>query len=294
MTGPDAASWLSGLLGAQLEDLRAQHVPLRRHDPEAVHDMRVAARRLRASLASYRRLMPSAENRAAREDLRWIGMRLSAARDAEVTRHLVETRLEAWTDDQEGVRRARAAVDRQLSDVQDAAMVAADELLGSPRYLDTFERLEGLVDDVGRRDDLGSAVTIARAAITAADRRLHRAVRHADRTDPAAPEGIAALHEVRKAAKRLRYVAEGASGLLGDDVADLAEAAKEVQTVLGDHRDTVVLRDRLRSIATASHDPDVAFTLGRVEGVVAGDPTDPVPGYAAARATLHRARRRMA
>ena len=81
----------------------------------------------------------------------------------------------------------------------------------------------------------------------------------------AAEDRDTALHEVRKAAKRLRYAAEGTTPLWGDDVRRVEAAAHRLTTLLGEHHDTVICRARLLTLAAdARADGDSDFTFGRL------------------------------
>ncbi|MGB9376648.1 MAG: CHAD domain-containing protein, partial [Mycobacteriales bacterium] len=72
-----------------------------------------------------------------------------------------------------------------------------------------------------------------------------------------------ALHEVRKAAKRARYAAEAAGPVIGRPARRFADAVSDVQTVLGDHQDTVILRATLRRMgAQAFLAGENGFTFG--------------------------------
>lgn len=62
-----------------------------------------------------------------------------------------------------------------------------------------------------------------------------------------------ALHEARKAAKRTRYAAEAARPALGRPARTFAKRVKAVQKILGDHQDSVVARDALRTLAARAH-----------------------------------------
>jgi CHAD domain-containing protein len=76
-----------------------------------------------------------------------------------------------------------------------------------------------------------------------------KAARRAD-TDE---EQIPLLHEVRKAAKRLRYAAEavsqGEGAVFGKRTVKLAAAAEAVHDLLGEHRDSVLMQRHLRDSA---------------------------------------------
>ena len=59
---------------------------VRAGEPESVHRMRIAARRMRSALVTYRPLLVREVVEPLREELRWLGQALSQARDAKVLR----------------------------------------------------------------------------------------------------------------------------------------------------------------------------------------------------------------
>ena len=76
------------------------------------------------------------------------------------------------------------------------------------------------------------------------------------------------LHEVRKAAKRLRYATEAAEPVLGAATGKLITHTKRVQEVLGEHQDAVVAAPVLREIAiAAASSGENAFTWGVIYGL---------------------------
>ncbi len=96
-------------------------------------------------------------------------------------------------------------------------------------------------------------------------KRLKKEVRALD-AESSSPAEDAALHEVRKSAKRLRYAAEAAAPVFGKQATALARAAEEIQEILGDHHDSVVTRDLLRELAASDPGTD-AFTYGRLHAL---------------------------
>jgi CHAD domain-containing protein len=98
-------------------------------------------------------------------------------------------------------------------------------------------------------------------------RRLRKAVRRAE-SAAVGPDRDEALHEVRKAAKRLRYGAESAVPVFGRRARRVGRSVKKIQTLLGDHHDLVVARDLLRRVGVEAHlAGDNAFTYGRLHGL---------------------------
>ena len=88
------------------------------------------------------------------------------------------------------------------------------------------------------------------------------------RDSEAATPGITrdrALHEVRKGAKRLRYAADAAAPVGHKAASRLAAAAEEIQSLLGEHQDSVAARALLRRWAGQSQQPgDDLFSYGRL------------------------------
>jgi CHAD domain-containing protein len=77
-----------------------------------------------------------------------------------------------------------------------------------------------------------------------------------------------ALHEARKAAKRVRYTAEVAAPVLGPPAEALVTCMKQVQDVLGEAQDTVVTRAWCLRLATAAVGAgEDTFTYGRLHGL---------------------------
>jgi CHAD domain-containing protein len=81
------------------------------------------------------------------------------------------------------------------------------------------------------------------------------------RANPAATaaQRIERLHDIRKSAKRLRYGAEAAARVPGDPATELAERAKKLQTVLGDHRDAIEAMDTIRATAARTRTADTSL-----------------------------------
>ncbi|MGV2921918.1 CHAD domain-containing protein, partial [Streptomyces alfalfae] len=84
---------------------------------------------------------------------------------------------------------------------------------------------------------------------------------------PAGEERDLALHDARKAAKRARYAGEAATPALGKAAKRFARRMKAVQSVLGDHQDSVVAREALRALAVQAHlAGESAFSWGLLYG----------------------------
>jgi CHAD domain-containing protein len=124
----------------------------------------------------------------------------------------------------------------------------------SERYFRLLDALDGLV----AAESAALAVNeeqLAQATIADGYRRLRKRIKTAACAD--AEHHDAALHQVRKGAKRLRYTAAAAGAT------KVADAAKTIQTLLGDHQDSVVSRTHLIEQADTAHAAgEDTFTYG--------------------------------
>lgn len=250
------------LLSGQIAELREADAALRDGGTDAIHAIRVAARRLRSTLTAYRKLLSSEEARRLTGELRWLGAALSPARDAQVMRDRLLTAL-ADTPDHLVVGpvgdRIRAALDHDARLGQEGAV----EALSSARYARLLGDLEALAETSSPSGvRTRSAERAARRALRADVRLVRRALRATQESAPATDPDVA-LHEARKKAKRLHYSAESAGVVLGRPADELAEVAHGVQDLLGEHQDSVVARRYLLRLAQEARAAgDDTFTLG--------------------------------
>ena len=232
---------------------------VRRDEPDAVHQMRVATRRARSALQAFGGIVERERTRPLCAELKWLAAVLGQARDDEVllarfTAELaaipaglvvgpVETRITGYFTDELG----------------QAGEAAVRELDGR-RYLRLLDGLDMLVADppltplAARR-----AGNVLAKPVRRAGRRLRRALAAV----PAAEDTDAAIHEARKAAKRARYAAEAARPALGGKARRQATRTKQLQGLLGDHHDSVVARTVLRGLADQARGAgEDTFTYG--------------------------------
>jgi CHAD domain-containing protein len=227
-------------------------------DPEELHQMRVAVRRMRAMLKAARPLLNRAWADELRAELGWLGRTLGPVRDADVLterlrghaaafgdtgREAVETLIEALVTDRETAR---------------AEMLAA---LNSRRYTALLGQLTAAVSRP-LPTAAGRAATAPLVELVCAEyRRLSKAVRAAG-ADP--PDEV--LHALRIHGKRLRYTGELAAIDGRKPVRKLVESTVALQDVLGEHQDACVARHRVMLLldGLGEVDVDVAFAAGRL------------------------------
>ncbi|MGZ4459212.1 MAG: CYTH and CHAD domain-containing protein [Nocardioidaceae bacterium] len=261
LKGP-AAAVVQARLAEQVAELRLRD-PLVRHDAtEAVHKMRAATRRLRGALATFRPLLDGDAADALRDELRWLTTSLGPARDTEVIRDRLQHMVAAERPElvRGGIRRR---IDLELGGQYRTAHAGALQVLDSARYFALLDRLDALA---AHPPFSAAAAEPARDVLPRLVRRdwkrLERRVAAVEAThDPA--EVDLRLHDVRKAAKRIRYAAEPLTPLYGADAERFVRAVKTLLSVLGDHQDGIVTRAALRSLAdrAAAHGEN-AFTYG--------------------------------
>ena len=235
---------LQSYLVDQVEAVLAADRAVRRRENEGIHDLRVALRRLRTSLATFRSLVDRDVTDSLRDEMRWVSLTLGTARDAEVVRERLHDLLndEAPSAALRSARAVLAAAGR--ADAREARRVA-DETLRSERYLAVIDALKGLIANPPLTDQSEQKASKVLAGLIANDvKRMRKRVKLVDQAGNP-EERTARLHDVRKAAKRLRYACEAAGPVLGSKVARVEKSAKDIQAILGDHHDTVLTRSWL-------------------------------------------------
>jgi len=257
-----AGEMVLAYLRAQAGALKSLEPMVRADEFDAVHQMRVATRRLRATLRSFGQIIPRPDSERLAGELKWLGGLLGAARDGEVLPAHLQASLRLVPVELL-IGPVQARVQGHFAPLRAAARAELLEALDSPRYTGLLASLDQLAAgplpgpqaDVPARDVLSAAV---RKAYRQADKRMRRA-RHA----PPGQNRDVALHQARKSARRARYAAEAASPAIGKKASRLAKQMKKVQSVLGDHQDTVIARQAARDLGVGAYlAGENAFTYG--------------------------------
>jgi CHAD domain-containing protein len=254
-------------LGSQVDQLLLWDPKVRLAEFDAVHKMRVAVRRIRSVLKSYRRVLRREATDPLQPELKWLADVLGEVRDLEVLRERFNGRVQSLpatlTRPAEPSWLAALAVQEEEA----YARVNA-ELIGS-RYFALLDALDGLLNDPpltkrARKD----AVTEVPKLVRKSWNRMveaHATVDQLTEQKASGREIDLAQHETRKAAKRARYTADAAVDVLGKPAKQVSKAAKCLQEILGRHQDGVIAQERLLSLA-AQH-PDEGFVLGVLYGI---------------------------
>src|SRR5215813_11195027 len=223
-----AAEVVQAYLKVQVATLRSLEPKVRADEFDSVHQMRVATRRLRATLRSFGMVIPRPATAKVAEELKWLGGLLGEARDAEVLpQHLLASLETVPVELLIGPVQAR--VRGHFAPVRASARERVVGAFGSVRYAKLLANLDQLAHDPPRgpqagapaRDVLPAAV---RKAYRQADRRMRRA-----RQAPVGQARDVALHEAHKSARRARYAAEAARPASGKPARAFARQMKKVQ-----------------------------------------------------------------
>ncbi len=250
----------------QAEAIVALDPAVRRDLPDAVHQLRVACRRLRSALKTYRSVLDRRATDPLGAELKWLAGELGVARDQEV----LAARLRARLDDvPRPLRRGPVKARLRIWDTArtKAARRRALAALDSDRHLALLDRLDALLADPPLRKAASRDAAKVLARAVRKDRA--RLAARVDRALSLAPghERDLALHEARKAAKRARYAADAARPTLGKSAKKVSKRVKKVQSLLGEHQDGVVARATLRDLAAQAHAAgETAFTWGLLYG----------------------------
>ncbi|HEU5330720.1 MAG TPA: CHAD domain-containing protein [Thermomicrobiales bacterium] len=249
----------SALLPALLGERLAVALPLVARvragdDPEAVHDLRVALRRLRATLGAAEPYYRTKPYQRQQRRIKALAGALGAVRDNDVLLALLgEYANGSAPDERPGLARlgdALAADREQEHRALLQVLDAWDEQDGS--YAADFHAFSAQP----RRDrarDWDSVTTVAARALT---RDLDQIDRRAGELEAVERDDVEAFHRVRIAAKHVRYTLELFAPVLNDDTPASTEELRRIQDTLGRLHDWDVLRELLLTerVATAEHD----------------------------------------
>ncbi len=251
-SGANAIDHVRTRIEAQLAEM-LRHDPGTRlgDDPEDLHDLRVAVRRLRALLRAADSLLVPEWSEPLREELNWLGGELGPARDLDV---LLEY-LRGEAAELDGDELAFAEVLQQLELERSGARERLLAALESERYLALLDALEAAAQAPHTR-----ALDAPLEELAAKEfKKLAKAV------DALGPEpSDDELHKTRIRGKRARYAAELAEPVAGKRATRFVKQAKAFQDVVGEHQDAAVAEEKLRALIPALAASEAVLAAGRV------------------------------
>lgn len=239
-------------------------------DPEGLHQLRVALRRLRSALSLFKGVVPEADRARFNGELRWLLGELGAARDCDV----LAGELTAPLAEEEGLAEEVELLRRILSARRPVLYERVRAALASRRTAD-------LVLDVGAWLELGRfrehadpqsldvldgpVGPFAAATLERRWKKARKLGRRLERLDPAG------RHELRIAVKKLRYGLDFLASLWPEaQTRRFLGRLAELQDRLGHLNDVVVARDQARGLLQELVGDPMAPTAALALGALVG------------------------
>lgn len=248
----------------ELEKLVAWRVRVRTSaEPEEVHQMRVALRRVRTAERLLVRWLPG-RSKAAGVEVTWVSGVLAGLRDLDVLKAQVERwRRKAPAEEEPGFEQVLAAIEQRRA----AGLDATREALDSDRYRELMAALHDLVADVPSVGTIGEVEALECQSTL---RHYLKRVRRQGSSILGRSGRCRArrLHRLRISNKRLRDALDLCAPLLGSGLPPFLDVTLSLHTALGKHQDAhvglVYLRDlRATQVALFSADTVVLSELER-------------------------------
>ena len=243
-------------------DRLIRHDPVVRMDSDAegVHQARVATRRLRSDLRTFRSILDPDSTAELRGELRWLADSLGAVRDHDVLLARLRSRAAGLqASDGRGVSRAFTTLETERAEAYEELLAA----LRSERYLALLDRLIAEANEPSLLP--GSELPAEVALPPLVSRPLRRLAKQMQAlSDDATDEE---LHAARIRTKRARYAVEAATPVLGKRARLVATAAAKLQDVLGEYRDAVAAEHWLDDRAHETRSVREAFAVGKLAGL---------------------------
>jgi CHAD domain-containing protein len=233
---PSISIFGAGVLLKHLHALRQEIAGVRAaQDIEYVHRMRVASRRLRSALDLFASALPASKQARWVQQVRGVTRALGAARDTDVQIDRLR-KFYAGLDDprcRPGIRRLVLRLSQRREKMQGKVIQALDELEASGIFDEMEKRLQPLLTTQGQVYLYTPA--LFQLAFQQISEKLDGLISYEMFIDN--PERVNELHEMRIAAKHLRYALEAFAPLYGEQVKAQIAAIRKVQEALGDIHD---------------------------------------------------------
>lgn len=234
-------------------------------DGDALHQMRVAIRRLRAAMSLFRRILGDVESAAMKSRLTSMADQLAEARDLEVLAARLAELAKAAPGDP-GLATLHALVEARR---EQAFRTAKDAVSATAYHLQVIEIARWLAAGSWTATAKGDkpVAKLATREVTRRRAAVRKSVRYFDELD------TTALHQLRIRIKKLRYACEFFDAMFpGKRKKKKAflSALSNLQTALGDLNDLAVARDLVLAVALAPARPVRKDGAERAAGMVRG------------------------
>ena len=236
--------------------LSNQEALLESEDPEAVHQMRVALRRLRSALKVFRHALPAPCPDGVRAEMKWLLAALGPARDADVFLDEIVAPVVASHPGDADILSVR----HYWTAHRDLDFAHAVQSVAAPRFAAFLLEAGAWVESLSRETDDGQTILpFARKSLA----KRHKALRKAGGTSLECLSSEQ-RHQVRILAKQMRYAGEFMAPLFPESkTRSFLEALAELQDHLGLLNDIAVAVPKL---GAAHQHGRMAWAAGLVSG----------------------------
>lgn len=220
---------------------------VRAEDSEAVHQMRVGLRRLRAAISLFDDILPRAGTARIKAELKWLTGELAPARELDV---FLKESVRPVAE--QGVpKRGARAIGQKFSAQRKEAFRRARDAVASARYRRLLiDVLEWIETGRPRADDRGSIASYAAAVLDQRVKKARKQGRHLDQLDPMQ------RHKLRIKVKKIRYAVDFFKSLYRDRdqaaLESLSDLLKQIQSALGSLNDFMAHRELATEAALAA------------------------------------------
>ena len=229
----------------------------RGEDPEELHQLRVTARRIDATLGLFKRQLPAALVRA-RRTTKTVLRSLGAARDLDVQlSELAHYCARLPEEERAAAEPLRVRLESERSRAR-ARLARALDSEPTRRWLET---LTLTCADRHAANGGDPATLVMPQRVRQRFRKLRKSVGKLRAKSP-----MEAYHQVRRRAKQLRYATECGAGMFGKPAEELLKALRRLQDRLGTQQDAYMAQRRLAALAADSESslpPVTLFLMGR-------------------------------
>ncbi len=256
-----AGEALTAHLARHTRVLIDQDLRRRRDLPDAVHQVRVAARRLRSGLKVFGPLVDQEWADGLRTELAWIAAELGEVRDREVLEERLLRDLAALPSastgdggtgtagidrtDTRDISAAMSVVRRDFDEARVRAQAEVDAAMSSPRFLALLDALVEAANTPQLTAAAAGRCEVALPPLVA--KAWRRLAREADRLELDGTDD--SWHEVRISGKRARYAVEALVPVFGEPAREFAKNLERITELLGEHQDAVIAADTARRLS---------------------------------------------
>jgi inorganic triphosphatase YgiF len=235
-------------------------------EPDAIHQMRVSARRLRSLLSAVKPMLSAEHHRWANDELKWLLDSLGMARNW----HVFAANLLQPVQTALPVPQDLGPLRRGVEAAQGAATGRATQAIRSQRYTDSLLKLLRWFEARGWRDQPVSKQSsrlmapIGKIAPALLQRRYRQAMKRSKRFAALDP---AQRHKLRIALKKLRYLSEFLGALFRRrDLKSFLRALKPLQEALGSANDVRTAHELLAQREAMGDSAEIERSAGLVLG----------------------------